>query len=332
MRVNKLSNYSPEPYTPKTIQQAPEMQIITQYQDIPREAKGCAIAIGNFDGVHKGHVAVIKKAQEIAASKGGKAGVLTFEPHPLTLLRPEIKPFRITTDSQKALLIKQLGIDFLFAINFDKEFSEITANDFIHEILVHALGAKHIVTGEDFIFGHNRQGNTDLLSDKAAQYNFGYTKMAHVGSPSGAFSSSAIRRNLSHGNLHEVYPILGRNFVISGMVKEGNRQGRLIGFPTINLELAGYMNPAFGVYAVKIYIEGREKVFSGAANIGIRPTINGTKELLEVHIFDLSENLYGKNVAVELIDYIRPEIKFSGLEELKMQILEDCIKIRKVLQ
>jgi len=307
------------------------MRIIRDYKNIPNEAKSSVVAIGNFDGVHKGHVAVIKKAQDIAASKGVKSAVLTFEPHPLTVLRSEIKPFRLTTDSQKAVFIEELGVDFLFSIKFDKEFSKITANQFIRKILVDELAAKHIVTGEDFIFGHNREGSIDLLSKEALRYNFGYTKLLHLGSTVGVFSSSAIRKNLSHGRLEEVRLMLGRNFIISGIVSEGNKQGRTIGFPTINLDLGGYMHPAFGVYAAKIYIEGRDKVLFGAANIGIRPTINGTKELLEVHIFDFSENIYGQSVSVELIEYIRPEHKFSGMDALKSQIAEDCIKIRKVI-
>ncbi len=307
------------------------MKIIRDYKDCSQIARFGVVALGNFDGVHNGHVAVIKKTIEIAKAHRRPAGVLTFEPHPLTIIKPDIKPFRLTAESQKASLMQKLGIDNLFIIDFTKEFSQIKAADFIKQILVDGLAVSHVVTGEDFIFGHNREGCSALLADAAKEYNFCYTKVLPVGNDTNAFSSSLIRKSLAEGRPSDVRAMLGRNFVICGVVEDGNKKGREIGFPTINISLGEYLRPAFGVYAAKINIEGREKPLYGAANLGIRPTINGIKELLEVHIFDFSENIYGLNVQVELIEYIRPEQKFSGLDALKNQITEDCIKIRNVL-
>ncbi len=304
------------------------MQIINNFKNFPEYAKGSVVAIGNFDGMHKGHVAVIQKAREIAATTGINDAVISFSPHPLKLLKPEIKPFNLTDETQKNALIQDLGVKYLFAINFDIEFSQITAAAFIKDFLVDKLNVKHVVTGEDFIFGYNRAGNSITLEHGAAQYNFGYTRLSPVRDANSIFSSSMIRRNLAEGRLDKVKEILGRNFVINGIVVTGNKQGRNLGFPTINIELGDYIRPAFGVYAAKIYIAGRS--LYGAANIGIRPTINGTKELLEVHIFDFSENIYGQSVQVELIEYIRPEQKFVKLESLQAQIAEDCIQIRKI--
>lgn len=306
------------------------MRIIKDYKACPQDAKGSVIALGNFDGVHKGHVSVINKAIEIAKDNGLQSAVLTFEPHPLSVLRSNIKPFRLTSEAQKIEIIEKLVVDNLFIINFDSAFSQIKAPDFIKEILVNNLGAAHIVTGEEFIFGYNRLGNSELLAKEALQCGFGYSQVKPVGGDS-RFSSTLARKCLAVGDLAKGREILGRNFIIEGVVETGNQKGRKIGFPTVNISLGDYIRPAFGVYAVKLKISGGGAMLTGAANIGIKPTTNGTKELLEVHIFDFSENIYGHNVQVELIEYIRPERKFESLDALSKQITEDCNQIRKLL-
>lgn len=306
------------------------MNIVKDYKNCPEIAKGSFIAIGNFDGVHKGHVTVINKAKELAQQKGLKTSVLTFEPHPLNILRPNIAPFRLTSESQKIKIMQNLGIDNLFIINFNQEFSQLSADSFINNVLVNALGAKHIVTGEDFIFGNKRSGNSALLEKASESCLFGYSKVAPVGYEE-VFSSSLIRHNIKTGQLDSAYSMLGHNFSICGIVIEGAQKGRTIGFPTINIELGEYLRPAFGVYAVKINITGENTLY-GAANIGTRPTVNGTKELLEVHIFDFNKNIYGQMVEIELINYIRPEKEFAGLDDLKQQIAKDCAQIKELIR
>jgi riboflavin kinase/FMN adenylyltransferase len=307
------------------------MKIVSDYENCPDVAKGSVVALGNFDGVHKGHVAVIEKTKEIALLSGATNSVLTFEPHPLTILKKDIKPFRLTSEAQKISIIEGLGVDNLFLINFTRALSQMKASDFIKEILVNDLQVEHIVTGEDFIFGHNREGNAKLLGAEAEKYGFGYSRVLPVGSSDAAFSSTLIRKCLEAGKLDKAKAMLGRNFVISGKVQKGDQKGRTINFPTINIDMGEYLRPAFGVYAAKLQIEGRSENFGGAVNIGVKPTAGGTKELLEMHIFDFSENIYGHNVSVELIEYIRSEKKFGSLEELSKQIAEDCNIIRKIL-
>lgn len=304
------------------------MNIIRDYKSCPEIAKRSVVALGNFDGVHKGHVAVIQKTREIANLEGCSVSVLTFEPHPLTIIKPDIASFRLTLENQKIDIMKSLSVDNLFIINFTKEFSQLTADEFMNKVLVKGLDVAHIVTGEDFIFGYNRQGNADVLTKAASIHDFGYTRVMPVGSADEVFSSSVVRKNLESGKLDEVKSILGRNFTICGEVQEGDKKGRTIGFPTININIGEYLRPAFGVYAVKVLIKGELPLY-GAANIGKRPTIGGEKELLEVHIFDFNENIYGSFVEVELISYIRPEKKFASLDELRLQIEADCEEIKR---
>lgn len=307
------------------------MKIVDDYKNCPDVSKGSVIALGNFDGVHKGHVAVIEKSKEIALIAGVQNSVLTFEPHPLDILKTNIKPFRLTSQSQKTNIIDALGVDNLFIINFTQALSQMKAYDFIQKVLLGSLGAKHIVTGEDFIFGHKREGNVRLLAKAAEELGFGYSRVMPVGSSEMAFSSTLIRKCLEAGKLDKAKAMLGRNFTVEGVVQEGDKKGRTIGFPTINIDMGKYVRPAFGVYAAKVRIDGYAQEFTGAVNIGIRPTLDGNKDLLEMHIFDFSENIYGHSALVELIEYIRPEKKFKNLDALGKQIVEDCSKIRKIL-
>lgn len=307
------------------------MKIIRDYKNCPKYAAGSVVALGNFDGVHKGHIAVINKAKEIADAGGTASSVLTFEPHPINVLHPGAKPFRITDEKQKAEVIAELGIDNLFIIEFTKDFSNITATNFFKEILLNGINASHIVTGTDFVFGAGREGNTETMAALASEFNIGYSKLSPIGNSDSIFSSSLVRKNLQHANLANVRQILGRNFAIEGVVTEGKRLGNTIGFPTINIDLGDYIRPVFGVYVVKIKIEGHDKEYYGAANIGIKPTLGGSNEILEVHIFNFSEEIYNFNVYVELLEYIRGEKKFASIEELKQQITQDCITARNLL-
>lgn len=300
------------------------MQIINDYNKRPDTAKGSVIALGNFDGVHKGHVELINTAVKIAKDNNRPSAVMTFEPHPINVFKPEIANYRLTSKEQKASLLEDLGIDYLYAVNFTKEFASITAKEFIEVILLEKLCSTHIVTGDDFIFGHNKGGDADMLEKYSKTHGFGYSKIEAVGD-SDRFSSTRARKALKSGDLNEVSSILDRNYTLSGIIVKGENRGKSIGFPTINIDMGEYLRPKQGVYAVRATIQGDGRTFRGVANLGVKPTFNGSEEILEVHIFDFDSDVYGKTVQIEFLSYIREERKFKDAEELVVQIKKDCI-------
>jgi riboflavin kinase/FMN adenylyltransferase len=306
------------------------MQVIQNHSNCPPSAKQSVIALGNFDGVHKGHQEIIKLTCEIARAKNLPSAVMTFEPHPVSVFRPEISNFHLTSLEQKIKLIEALGVDFLFVMNFDENFAKITAEDFIKNILCEGLSVKHVVIGYDFIFGHDRGGNAQMLHDLSGSSGYGFTQVDAVGKDDMVFSSTKIRENLRQGNLENVQLMLGRNYEIAGVVIKGENRGKGLGFPTINIDSGELMRPASGVYAVRVKIG--DAIYNGVANIGTKPTFVGKTEELEVHIFDFDEDVYGRNVEIEFIQYIRAEEKFQSVESLVAQIAKDCIKAREILQ
>ncbi|MDB2415235.1 bifunctional riboflavin kinase/FAD synthetase [Rickettsiales bacterium] len=305
------------------------MEIIFDYQNIPEKAKKSVAALGNFDGFHKGHKTIIDNCHNIARAKNTPTSIITFEPHPVSLFKPDSEPFRITTFEQKAALIEKCGVDYLFCMKFDKGFSNISADDFIEKILIGDLDVSHVVIGYDFIFGHNRQGNAEFLKERLDAHNIGFSQLEAIGSSDITYSSSKVREYIKVGDLSKVRQILGHNFKISGKIIKGDQRGRQIGFPTANIELGSYVRPARGVYAIKVEIEGNLHI--GVANFGIRPSFDGNKELLEVHIFDFSEDIYGIDIEVELVDYIREEKRFENIESLISKIKEDCNRAKAIL-
>lgn len=307
------------------------MEIVSLSSPIPQKAKGCSIALGNFDGVHKGHQEIIARTLEIAKKSGTKSAVMTFEPHPVSLFNPNIENFRLTTLSQKAKRLAALGIDFLFAVDFNAEFAAITAEKFIQDILVSKLEVANVIIGYDFIFGHKRGGNGDMLKSMSSKCNYNFTQVDAVGEDGAIFSSTKIRQKLASGDLAQVKLMLGHNHVIAGKIEHGDNRGKSIGFPTINIDSGNILRPKSGVYAVKINIEGDNKSYNGVANIGTKPTFGENSQTLEVHIFDFDKDIYGKNVEIEFIEYIRDERKFDNIEQLQAQIAEDCIKGRGIL-
>ncbi len=306
------------------------MKTIKSYRELPNEAKACVVALGNFDGVHKGHRKIIEETIKIAKDKKTKSAVMTFEPHPAAILRPDNKNFRLTDLKMKEKLISEIGADFLFTIPFTEDFSKITAEDFIKTILIDSLQVKHVVIGHDFIFGHNRTGNPDFMQKKSAELSFGITIISAIKDENEICSSTSVREALRQGDLKRVNKILGRNYSIDGLVIKGDARGRQIGFPTANINLGDLIRPAFGVYAVKIRLE--DKIYNAVANIGIRPTFGKESELLEVHIFNFDKNIYDSSVNIEFIDYIRTETKFKNVDELTKQILIDCKKAEEILR
>ncbi|MEQ9559840.1 MAG: bifunctional riboflavin kinase/FAD synthetase [Rhodospirillales bacterium] len=311
------------------------MRIFRHYQNIPGDARGAVVAIGNFDGVHLGHRAVIGEAGAIAHATARPWGVLTFEPHPRAFFAPGTPPFRLTPFHAKARLIFGLGVDTIFVQQFNTAFSSLTAEDFIETVLVGGIGARHVVCGYDFVFGKGRGGNCEMLLGFGKRLGFDFTAVraqtfAGGDSAETAYSSTGVREALQSGEPQAAARILGRPFEIEGRVIRGDQRGRIIGFPTANLALGTYLRPARGVYAVRVRIgEGRE--FTGVANLGKRPTFAGEADLLEVFLFDFTGDLYGQRLGVQLVEFLRPEKKFDGIDQLKAQIAADSDQARQIL-
>jgi riboflavin kinase / FMN adenylyltransferase len=293
--------------------------------------------MGNFDGLHLGHAVLIGRARDLARAQGRPAGVLTFEPHPRSVFVPSTAPFRLTPFRVKERELARLGIDLLFVQHFDLGFAAKSAEDFVAEVIVAAIGASHVVVGWDCTFGNRRRGNPELLRAAGQQHGFDVTVMEPVrGADTTVYSSTQIRELLRAGKPREAAALLGRFWEIDGRVATGDRRGRTIGFPTANLGLDDYLHPAFGVYAVRVSGDGPDdpldgRTVDGVANIGLRPTVGGLVPRLEAHLFDIEVDLYGRHLRVALVDFIRPEMKFAGLDELKAQIAADAARAREIL-
>ena len=310
------------------------MRLFRHTTDLPADARGAVVALGNFDGVHRGHQQVIATAQRIASELGTHAAILTFEPHPRSVFKPDAAPFRLSPFRVKARRIEALGVDELFVRQFDDQFRQKTADDFISEVLVRDLAVRHVVCGYDFLFGHKRAGTPELLRSAGTRLGFGMTEVGPVADPNGGlYSSTRVREALEAGRVREATHIMGSPWEIEGRVEQGDQKGRTIGYPTANVGLDGYLRPAFGVYAIRAGIDQGDATvwIDGVANIGNRPTVGGLVERLEAHLFDFSGDLYGRHLRVQLIDYLRPEQKFASFDALKEQIRLDAEKARAVL-
>ena len=310
------------------------MQVLRHYDDVPEALKRSVVAIGNFDGIHRGHQEVIAKAGRLAHELEGPQAVLTFEPHPRSFFAPDAPPFRLTPFRIKARLIEALGVDLLVALHFDEALSHLSAEDFAHRVLGEGLGARHVVVGDNFRFGHKRQGDAALLRQSGREHGFDVSAISRIRGPGGdPYSSSLIREYLAQGNPTRAALLLGRYFEIEGRVQEGAKLGRSLGFPTANIAQADMLLPAFGVYAVRAAIDrGTEVVWhAGVASLGVRPTVGGTTPLLEVHLFDFDDDIYGHHMRVALVDFQRQEIKFESVEDMKVQMKEDERRARMTL-
>lgn len=310
------------------------MRLFDDFQALPDEIRGCAVAIGNFDGVHLGHREVIGEAGRIAAADGLPWAVMTFEPHPRRIFQPDVAPFRLTPAPVKQRLIAALGPNALIIVPFTVEFSRLAARAFVESVLVKGLGARHVVCGHDFAFGHGRRGTPEMLLWLGDEYSFGFTCVQEVRDAAAeSYSSTRVRGLLRAGDPRGAARLLGRPFEIEGPVIAGEQRGRRLGFPTANLALGEYVRPRNGVYAARIgWREGDFRYWRDAvANLGVRPTFGEGDVLLETHAFDFAGDLYDRPVRVQLIDFLRPEKKFDGLEHLRAQIAEDCLDARRVL-
>jgi riboflavin kinase/FMN adenylyltransferase len=298
---------------------------------VPAPLRGGIVALGNFDGFHKGHQAVVGRAIARARGEGRPALVATFDPHPMRFFRPESPWFRLTTMDQRARLLESAGVDALFVFHFDRAFAALSPEEYVQLWLVERLGAAGVVTGEDFTFGKNRGGDVGLLAKLGAEHGFVAEAVAPVQEDGETVSSSHIRDSLRAGDCETATRLLTRPFTIESTVEHGDKRGRAIGYPTANLPLDRYLRPRFGIYAVRGRLpDGR--MLDGAANLGVRPTFEPPKELLEPFFFDFSGDLYGQKIAVELISFLRPEAKFDSIEALQAQMAHDCEEAKRRLQ
>lgn len=297
----------------------------------PAELKGGAVAIGNFDGVHRGHRAVLDEALRIANDSRIPALVLTFEPHPRTVFRPDNPVFRITPAAQKASLLGELGFAGVVEQHFDAEFSQMEASDFIGTLLASDLGARHVVTGEDFHFGHKRQGTPQFLRERGLKHNIDVTPVeARRDGDGEIISSGRIREALAQGDIELANSLLGRPWTVSGTVIQGAQLGRTLGYPTANLSLPAETELKFGVYAVRVTLANGDR-HDGVASYGRRPTFDNGEALLESYLFDFSGNLYDQEISVEFQAYLRGEEKFDSPEALIEQMQRDEQAAKAVL-
>ncbi|QCI94235.1 bifunctional riboflavin kinase/FAD synthetase [Novosphingobium sp. EMRT-2] len=296
----------------------------------PDHLRGAVIALGNFDGFHLGHQAVVGEAVRQARAQGRPAIVATFDPHPVRHFQPDAPPFRLTTLDQREELFAAAGADAMLVFAFDGTLAATTAEEFVRGLLVDRLGAAGVVTGEDFTFGKGRGGNVRVLAELGAESGLTARAVGPVVESGEVVSSSRIRAALQAGDCATVTRLLTRPFAIRGVVQHGDKLGRTIGFPTANLPLGSYLRPRYGIYAVTGRMPGG-RVVQGAANIGIRPTFDPPKELLEPYFFDWSGDLYGQEIEVAFHHFLRPEAKFDSLDALVEQMNRDCDEARRLL-
>ena len=310
------------------------MRTIKDFRNVPAEFRGSAAAIGNFDGVHLGHLQVINRAKESAAARGAKPSVVTFEPHPRQHFAPAAPPFRLMNAEAKARRLETVGVELMFELPFDESLAGLSAGEFSRDILADGLGIRCAVVGEDFRFGNGRLGDAGQLTEHGAEFGFDACIVPIAGGADCRWSSTSVRSALSDGRTGDAAGILGHWHRIEGQVLPGERRGRTLGFPTANISLENLHPPRFGVYAVFVDVltgphRGR---YEGSASIGIRPTFGGDSANLEVFILDFAGDIYGESISVALVEFQRPEEVFPSADELIRQMALDCDRSREVLE
>ena len=297
---------------------------------VPDGLRGGIIALGNFDGFHRGHQAVVGEAIARAKAENRPAIIATFDPHPVRHFAPDTAPFRLTSLDQRQELFEAAGADAMLVFAFDGDLAATTAQSFVEDLLVARIGAAGVVTGEDFTFGKGRGGNVAVLAQLGAPFGMGARAVGPVADAGEVISSSRIRDALKSGDCATATHLLTRPFAIRGTVEHGAKLGRTIGYPTANLQMGSYLRPAYGIYAVTGLLPGG-RIVHGAANLGIRPSFDPPIELLEPFFFDFAGDLYGQEIEVALHHYLRPEAKFDSLEALTAQMELDCGQARQLL-
>ncbi|MFL0355261.1 bifunctional riboflavin kinase/FAD synthetase [Erythrobacter sp. GH1-10] len=306
------------------------MRWLDHREDIGPALRGAVIALGNFDGFHKGHQAVAGEAIDWAHDEGRPSIIATFDPHPVRFFRPDVPPFRLTTLEQRQELYLAAGATAMLVFHFDKDLAGTSAEDFITKILIERFGAYGVVTGGDFTFGQGAKGNVELLQGFGAQHGL-KSRVVEAVEQEGVVSSSRIREALREGDPQLAAELLTRPFAIRGIVEHGDKRGRELGYPTANLTIENYLRPKYGIYAVTGRILATGQVLKGAASVGIRPQFEPPKELLEPHFFDFSGDLYGQEIEVAFHHFLRGEAKFDSLEALMEQMEKDCDEARRLL-
>lgn len=305
------------------------MRFFHSWQNVPPDFQNAVVAIGNFDGFHKGHRAVVETAVRIAEAENRPVMLMTFEPHPSGFFRPGGRTFRITPIRSKVRAICRLPIDGFFVFNFTESFANMDPDHFVKDVLINGIHAAHIVVGEDYGFGKNRQGDVAYMREHYP--DLPVTAVQKLRDRNGEIiSSSRIRSFLRDGEVGKASGLMEHPFEIEGYVIHGAKRGRQIGFPTINIEPKESILPRIGVYAATVDLDG--KTFPAVANIGTRPTVNGDGVLLEAHLLEFNGDLYGRRLRVRLISFIRPEIRFGSMEELKSQIIKDTQTVKGLLK
>ena len=309
------------------------MRTVRDYQYVRAEDRGASVAIGNFDGLHLGHQAVIDLAREAARHKGAPLGVVTFEPHPREVFAPDAPPFRLMNAEAKAHRLEKLGVDILYELNFNKALSSLSPEDFARQVIAHGLGLSHVVVGEDFCFGKGRAGTAADLARFGTELGFGVTVTPLLETRGVEVSSTRIRTALTEGRPRDAAAMLGHLHRIEGAVIRGDQRGRELGYPTANMSIAGLHPPKFGVYAVEADVltgphAGR---YAAVASLGVRPMFGVNQPNLETHLFDFKGDLYGAHLSIALVDYLRPEMTFDSLDALIAQMDRDSTEARRIL-
>ena len=309
------------------------MKTLQTYTDLSVADKGAVIALGNFDGLHRGHQAVIKHAQSIADEIGAPLGIGLFRPHPYQYFKPDAAPFRLMSARIRAQVMAELGVKFLYEIPFCDDLRDMDDTEFVQQVLHQGLGIRHVIVGEDYGFGKNRCGNVESLKRLCAERGIGVTAISPVGLHAlyGKYGSTQIRKALQEGDVFHAQHMLSRPWRVDGIVQQGQQRGRTINFPTANLDFGDFVRPKFGVYVVEVRIDGEDIWRPAVANTGSRPTVDGEAARLEVHLLDFDRDLYGQLIDVRFRSFIRAEQKFESFDALKDQIMRDADGARAIL-
>lgn len=306
------------------------MKVITNHNFKDYNKKNTCLAIGAFDGLHKGHQLIINKTVENAKLNRGISGVLSFYPHPLKIISGQKTPSAIISRQQKISILENLDVDYYFEQEFTPEFAQLEVKEFIEEILVKNLNVSCVVVGDDFRFGHQNRGNVEVLKKMGEIYSFDTKIISQLNANDDRISSTRIRRLIRKGHLTKAENLLGRRYQICGKVKHGKKRGRKMGVPTANISLeTNYSLPPAGVYAVKVYING--KTYAGAANLGFNPTFKEKNINFEINILDFNKTIYDKRICADFVEFIRPEIKFDSRNALIEQMKQDILYTRNLL-